>query len=67
MKDHTPQELAAIRQRQQHCPHSFIKGLADKTPICAKCGISNADWEALQTSLAPLPNSWNIHTLGSVP
>jgi len=36
--------------RQMHCSHAFIKGVADATKQCGKCGVTWAAWEAMQAA-----------------
>ena len=37
-----------VRARQAACKHSFIKGLADRLPICVWCGLGKVEYENMQ-------------------
>jgi hypothetical protein len=48
MKEDTPEQKEAIRQRQLQCKHSLIKGASDNTTRCVWCGVSKADLEQME-------------------
>ncbi len=42
------QEEATVIQRQLDCQHQFVKGMADKIPLCVFCGVSTTRLEELR-------------------
>ena len=43
------------RARQLACTHSFIKGMADRLPICVWCGLGKVEYENMQATQAMAP------------
>lgn len=50
MKEYSEADMQVIRQRQMNCKHSFIKHMSDVVHHCPKCGVTQAEWEAIQAS-----------------
>jgi hypothetical protein len=58
VKEETPEQLAAIRQRQLGCKHAFIRGMADTVARCTRCGMSKPDYDTITTHWMP---NWVPH------
>lgn len=71
VRELTNEQKAALRHRQMHCTHSFIKQIADTVRTCVWCGVTQPEWERMKgdgvSGWAPYPPSVGTLTGGQTP